>query len=256
MLETGIVIFRESIEAFLIIAIMADYLVKTERRYLLKPLCIGVACATCISLLFADVIDGYGKSELMEGILSMIAGVLVLSLTFYVLKTAKFYRKEVQKIIDKAELKEGFWKYFSVGFFAFIMISREGFEVVLLLLSISYEADKASMYIGSILGAAGAGVLCYLWLKHSHLINLGSFLKATSLFLMLFAVHLFIYGFHELTEAYVLPIDNDYWHVATEGFADPDSLFSKITLYGISAIPFAYLAYYWAKARLVKGVAA
>lgn len=244
MLQTAIVIFRECIEAFLILAVMSDYLIKTDRKHFLKPLFIGAAVAAGASLLFADVIDGMGKSELAEGILSMIAGALVLSLTFYVVKTARFYKQHVQNIVNKADEKQGFWKYFAIALFAFVMIGREGTEITLLLFSISYEADRMSMYIGSIVGLIGATTLCFLWLRYSHLINLGKFLRATSIFLALFAIHMFIYGFHELTEAYVLPIDNDYWHVATEGFADPESLFSKISLYGITAIPFLYLAYY------------
>ncbi|MDX1949715.1 MAG: FTR1 family protein [Rickettsiales bacterium] len=245
MLQTAIVIFREFIEAFLIIAIMADYLVKTERRYLLKSVAIGIASATAISLIFADIIDGIGKTELAEGVLSMIAGALVLSLTFYVIKTAKFYRKNVENVIEKAEAKQGVMKFIAVGLFAFIMVAREGFEIVLLLISISYETEKSTMYVGSAIGGISALILCYLWLKYSYLINLSKFLRATSFFLFFFAIHLFIYGFHELTEAYVLPIDNDYWHIATEDFADPESLFSKIMFSGIAIIPFAFLAFYY-----------
>ena len=56
----------------------------------------------------------------------------------------------------------------------------------------------------------------------------------TAVFLLLFVVQLAIYAFHELTEAGVLPLDNEFWHVATEPYG-PEGIYGHWLSYGLVA---------------------
>jgi hypothetical protein len=68
-------------------------------------------------------------------------------------------------------------------------------------------------------------------------------MQATGIFLMMFCVHLFMYGFHELTEVAAVPfIDNFKWHTLTEPFEGGEPLGD---LYSIAmvVVPLAWLGY-------------
>ena len=49
-----------------------------------------------------------------------------------------------------------------------------------------------------------------------------------------------VYSFHELTEAAVLPLDNEYWHDATEAYAE--GVYAQIYSLALVLIPAAWLA--------------
>ena len=70
------------------------------------------------------------------------------------------------------------------------------------------------------MGITLAALLAWAWSRYGHRVNLALFFQVTSIFLLLFAVQLLVYSFHELTEAKVLPLDNQYWHDATEAYAE------------------------------------
>jgi high-affinity iron transporter len=63
----------------------------------------------------------------------------------------------------------------------------------------------------------------------------------TAIFLMLFVVQLVIYGLHELTEAALLPIDNAYWHMATEVMAE--GKIAQWISFSLVLAPLAWLAF-------------
>ena len=63
----------------------------------------------------------------------------------------------------------------------------------------------------------------------------------TSIFLILFVLQLLLYAFHEFTEANALPIDNAYWHLATEEWAE--GTYANMISIALVLIPLAWLGY-------------
>ena len=63
----------------------------------------------------------------------------------------------------------------------------------------------------------------------------------TAIFLLVFVVQLFIYGFHELTEANVLPYSEPL-HWATEPYG-PDGRYGKNFTYLLILLPLTWLAF-------------
>jgi high-affinity iron transporter len=113
-------------------------------------------------------------------------------------------------------------------------------EAALLLTSTFLQNDMHDFFAGALIGLLIAGVIAALWGRFGHRVNLGRFLQVTAIFLLLFVVQLAIYAFHEFTEAGVLPLDNAYWHVATEPYG-PEGVYGHWLSYGLVAVPLAWL---------------
>ncbi len=254
MFETALVCFREGMEAFLIISIIVGYLIKTDRKNLLPAVWGGLAFAVVGSFFIADIIHRYHKKALFEGVMAISAAVLVASLTYYVAKNARHFSSNIRSKIDMAHEKQGLWRYMAMFAFVVIMVAREGAEIALLLnvISFKYPDNAQPMIIGGIIGTVGAAALGFTWIRYSHLINLGKFMKVTAVFLFMFTIHLFLYGIHELGEAKVLPfVDNHYWAEVTEDIVK-HGFFSWMMTYGMILIPVWFLIQGYINSRKIK----
>jgi hypothetical protein len=61
-------------------------------------------------------------------------------------------------------------------------------------------------------------------------------------FLVVFALQLILNAFHESTEANLLPIDNAYWHLATEPYG-PEGPYGALITYGLVLVPAVWLMF-------------
>lgn len=244
MLETFIITLREGIEAFLIIAITLAYLTRTNRKHLFKAVYFGIGAAILASFGLAHLIENFLNPEVAEGVLALVAGVLVLSLTVHMLKAGKAMGKTITNKLEQNADKGGFAASFGVFLFTVLMISREGFEITILMQYLSTQNDAQTLLIGALSGVLAAAAMGYAWMKYSHLINLGRFMQVTAVFLIAFSIHLLAYGFHELTESFILPFsyETNLWlHESTE-FLDHDQPMGMILGYSIVVLPIAWLA--------------
>jgi high-affinity iron transporter len=68
----------------------------------------------------------------------------------------------------------------------------------------------------------------------------------------MFVVQLFIYSFHEFSEAGALPgLDNQYWHMTTEPYG-PEGQYGQWLSYCMVIVPTAWLVFAWLKDRKSK----
>lgn len=237
MLETSIIIFREGLEAFLIVAIMVAYLMQTGKKHLIEPVFWGVGVAVLISITTGWHIAELAADPAMEGILAIVAGIFVASLTYVVMKNAKNIKGQITSKLEQQSEKGGFAAVAGIFAFTVIMIAREGMETAMMLGAISGTINFGNMIVAILLGLVGVGIIGYLWIKQSANINLKLFMQVTGVFLILFCIHLFVYGFHELTEAGAVPfIDNFYWHTLTEPLEPGEPVGQAITI-SMLAIP-------------------
>lgn len=255
MTETLLITFREGLEAFLIVAIMLAYLTKTGRYNLVKPVYSGVVIALLISATTGYHINRLAQDPIWEGCLALIAGGLVASLTYYVMRGAHKIKQGITTRIDREAARDGVLAEIGIFAFTILMISREGMETALMLGSLQNQTGSAAMVLGGLAGLALAGLIGMAWIKQSHRINLRLFMQVTGVFLVLFAIQLFIYGIHELSEMSALPfVDNITIHNATESF-EGDGIMGKILTYGLIAVPCAWLIGSYARDRFKKPAA-
>lgn len=241
MIETALIVFRESLEAFLIIAITIAYLAQTGRKHLSPAIYVGIVAAISLSAYLGLVIEDMADNPVAEGMLAFIAGGLVATMTIHVMKTAKNIRSNIAARIDHHAEKSTVPAMIGLFAFTILMVTREGMETALMLGSVAKETHANSLFSGALLGLSATAIIGFLWVKHSKLINLKLFLQTTGIFLILFALHLFMTGVHELSEASAIPfIDNAPIHTATEIF-DPNLPLAQFILYSLIAIPCLWL---------------
>lgn len=246
MYTAFMITLREGIEAFLIVAITLAWLRKTGRGALVGAVYAGMSTALIASWLASSAFAQAANKPLWEGLLALVTAALVATFTVHVMRTAKSMKRELEVTLARAAGSR--WAWLGVFGFTVLAITREGMEAALLLASTYLQTDMQDFFRGALLGLAGAAAVASLWGRYGHRIDLGRFLQVTAVFLLLFVAQLAIYAFHEFTEAGVLPLDNEFWHVATEPYG-PEGRYGHWLSYGLVAVPLAWLAIATLKGR-------
>lgn len=250
MFESAVIAFREGMEAFLIVAITLAYLVRTGRDGLKKPVYFGIAAAAVCSAVLGVWLQNISDNPLTEGSLAIVAGVMVGTFTVHMIKAAKTMGSEIRARIDNHAAKQGLWAAFGIFLFTTLMITREGMETVLMMSAAAYQTTAAQMFAGIVVGLALAAVMGYFWVRKSHLINIGRFLQVSSIFLVIFSFHLFLYGLHELSETGLVPLLSDGpFHELTE-VASHDSPLGLAIAYSMVVVPMGWLGFVVMKDKL------
>jgi len=236
-----LITLREGIEMFLIVAIAAAYLQRTGRSALLPAVRWGTASA-----IIASVILGVGLAEVAvtpawESALALVAAVLVISMVVYMLRAAPRLRQEIGTRLEAASGRPGRGAWLAVFAFVVLMITREGMETAFMTASLFRQTDTAHFVWGALAGLGLAGLLAGAWMRYGARVNLALFFRITSIFLALFAVQLLVGAFHEATEANLLPLDNAYWHIATEPYG-PEGEYGALFTYALVLVPAVWLA--------------
>jgi high-affinity iron transporter len=240
MLQAFVITVREGVEAFLIVAIMLAYLRKTGRGELARFVHLGIAVAIALSVGAGFLLGRVANQPLWEAALAMVAAVAVGSLTVHMWVAGKRLRREIEQGLGRRAARAGAAAGLGIFAFTVLMIAREGMETALLFGTLLFQVKSSSAVAGAALGLAGAGAVAWLWARHGHRVNLARFMQVTAIFLLLFVAQLFVYGFHELTEAGVLP-NSEALHRATEPYG-PDGQYGRGLNVLLVAAPLAWLA--------------
>lgn len=241
MLETLVIALREGLEAFLIVAITLAYLRKTGRAALAPAVYTGTGLALVLSVVAALLLREMVVTPLYEGMLALVAAVLVITMMVYMARAAKHLRSDIGQKIEAATARHtGAGSFLAIAGFTLLMITREGMETAFMIASLMGQTDTTAMTAGALLGVLLAAALAWGWSRYGHRINLGRFFQVTTIFLGLFIVQLALYAFHEFTEAGVLPLDNAYWHIATEPYG-PEGQYGAWLSYALVLIPLGWL---------------
>jgi high-affinity iron transporter len=208
MVANYLIGLREGLEAALVVSILVAYLVKTERRDLLPALWTGVGIAVGASLAFGALLTygpqglSFKAQEAIGGTLSIIAVGLITWMIFWMAKTARHLKGNLQHKLDDA-ITAGTK---AVGVMAMMAVGREGLETALFLWAgAKATSTTTSPLLGAALGIATAIVLAWLMYRGAVKLNLRVFFAWTGLFLVFVAAGVLSYGIHDLQEADILP---------------------------------------------------
>ncbi len=267
MLSSFIIILREGFESFLLVAVILAYLRKGGLKWLSSAVYVAIALAlsasaglgyvlrygieeSVIERMFGQKLGFYvnqffANESLREGVLGVVAIVMVATLVIHMWRTGPRLRERMQQKLSAVSSRTSRVAALTgVFLFTFLMITREGMETALMLMQIR----DSRLVSGALLGLVAAAGLAWAWARFGHLINVKRFFQVTGIFLLLFMAQVAIYSFHEFAEAGLLP-NSEVLHAATEKFS-PDGLYGKwfsLVMIGVCGV---WLAGAWLIDRL------
>jgi high-affinity iron transporter len=218
MAASFLLVFREVLEAALVVGVILGYLLKTGRRAMSRWVWIGVAAGVAASvagaILFNRLAGGFeGRAEqLLEGVTRIVGAVLLTTAIAWLARAAG--RVEVERAVETrlAGPARG-----GLVLLAGVSVLREGIELVIFLAAARVGTgggDVVGALAGALLGFAAAIALGVLVFTAAVRVNLRSFFGATNVLLVLFAAGLVAGSLHEFAEAGVLPpIVEHLWDV-------------------------------------------
>jgi high-affinity iron transporter len=233
MIDALIIVFREGFEAFLTVAIIVTYLKKTGRDWLRPAVYWGILVSVVASFALGWVLRTVNQ-PLWEGILGLVAAVLVATFVIHMWRTAPHMKHDMETRLETfSSTRSKFVAIAGVFGFTVLMVTREGMETALMLI----QVRDRNFILGSLLGIGAAATMSWAWAHYGHRVNVKRFFQVTGLFLLLFTLQIVFYSIHEFSEAELLP-HSEAIHTATEPFS-PVGLYGKwfsVLMVGVCAV--------------------
>lgn len=204
---------REGLEAFLIIAIILEYLNKTNREKDKKFVFQGLGYGLITSLVFGVILFGISSligngdtniAKLWEFGASFFALILITTFIVFMLKNKNNIVSDIRNKISVSVSKK------AIILLTLVMVAREGAEIVLFIFA---SVEQLSYATGAISGVLLSAVLVFLIYKSLVKVNLKVIFNITLVYLILQAGFMLGYGFHELFSYFKAEsiIDSSHW---------------------------------------------
>jgi FTR1 family protein len=223
------------VEAALVVGIVLVYLNRTGRAALAKYAWAGVALAVAASVAAAVALQHWRVSEDgFEGVLMLVASALVVTMVVWMNRVARHLKREIEDRVEAYAQKSTAAAGWGVGAFVFMMVVREGAELVLILRAVELSTEGVQVWIGTALGIAIAVAVGLFFFQGTLRIPLHRFFSATSVILMVVAFQLALTGVHELSEA--MWIWSSKMEMATIGPIVRNELFFFVVILGAAAL--------------------
>ncbi|OQY94043.1 MAG: iron permease [Sphingobacteriales bacterium UTBCD1] len=202
------IMLREGIEAFLVLAVMLALIRSSGIKKALPWIhggWITAALSGVAGWYLSDYIIQFGgrNREIMEGLISLIAVVILLYAGFWLHNNS--YARQWKKFIEE---KVGRYlngeRMFGLALFSFAVVFREAFEVILFLRAVSLEAtekNQSAIGLGVLAAVAAIAIIAYLFLKYSKKIPVRQLFRYSSWLIVLLAIILMGKGVHSIQES-------------------------------------------------------
>jgi high-affinity iron transporter len=196
-----IIVFREVLEASLVVGIIYLLLEKSNLKDHFKKLWLGVGAAIAASIavgylviLAKNSLGNNSTQALFEGIFLYLTAVLIWYVIFWLSKNVSDKKELESSTLNAITISS--WGVFFVVFFA---ILREGFETAIFLIS-SLSITGTFSYLGFFLGAILAILIGYLIVIQGRKVDIRNIFKYSTLLLVFLASGMIAYGTHEVEE--------------------------------------------------------
>ncbi|TPJ53565.1 iron uptake transporter permease EfeU [Mesorhizobium sp. B2-7-1] len=205
MLVPFLIMFREGVEAALIVGIIASYLSRTGRDAWMPLVWIGIFLALAFSLIVGAILQlaaiefPQKAQELFEAVIGLVAVSVLASMVFWMRKAARSIKAELHSSIDAAFAAPSH-KGFGLIAMVFLAVAREGVESVFFLLAAFQQAD-AYAPLAALAGVVLAGFVGYGVYAGSVRLDLRRFFRWTGAFILIVAAGLVANSVNALHEA-------------------------------------------------------
>lgn len=220
LLQILFIVWRESVEALLVIGILAAWMTANDAaasglKYLWGGIAAGIAAALVLAgalMVFADQLSGDAQ-DWFQTALVLIAGVLIVQMVFWMNSHGRTLKRDLQSGLAHATQQRKWWGVFAL---AMIAVAREGSETVVFLYGIlSAGADAVGGLLpvtGAILGGLAAALATYGLLQLGRRwLSWRLFFRVTEFLLLLLACQMFTSGAEKLIGLGILPFTDPLW---------------------------------------------
>ena len=207
-----LIIFREGLEAILVIGAIVAFLLKTGHRERLRSIWIGVGAALLASAITAVILKTLlsampATREVIEGITMLIAVAVLFSVSYWLIskveaaKWQQFIRERVTVALEQGGGR-------ALALVAFLAVYREGAETALFYQALFNEGARVMLPIslGVVVGAVVLAVIFTMFYRFGVRIPLRQLFGVTSVLLYYMAFVFMGKGIRELQEGNMLPI--------------------------------------------------
>ena len=221
MIQTLLIVWRESLEAALIVGILLTYLARGGQRAGMRYVWAGSAVAVLAALACVAASDGTLRNldpdtqeVIQAGILFLAAGVLTW-MVLWMRRNATALRGDLHRRADEA-LATG--RLLGLATIAFVAVFREGVETVLFVWGVVLQrTDTAGPALAGA-GLAGVGLAvatAWVFFRGFAFLDLRTFFRVTGVLLLLVAAGLLTSGVNKLIGlGYLPPLVPQIWNTA------------------------------------------
>lgn len=203
-----LVVFREALEAGLILGIILTVLAKLNAGRYFSHIALSVAVALAVSLGLGSWLAGLTDTlqekagEIIEGVISIVACGMLTYMFFWMEKQGRSIKTSIETKVQTAVSASDYWALMALPFFA---VLREGAETVLFLKAVSLQSGGGVSAAGAVTGLTAAAAVTLLIFVGGKRIPLKTLFRVTGIFIVFVAAGLLAYGVHELNEAGYIP---------------------------------------------------
>jgi high-affinity iron transporter len=209
------ILFREGLEALLIVVGMLAFLRKGDRPEMVRPVHAGWISAlvagglTWVAATSLISISGASR-ELTEGFGSILAAGILLFVGIWMhgKSQADEWQRYIKEKVGQALSKKSAWFLF---FLAFIAVYREVFETILFYAAMAAQEHVEALVAGALSGAVALAIIAVLMLKFSQRLPIGKFFAYSSALVAVLAVVLAGKGIAALQESGLVAVTAAPW---------------------------------------------
>ncbi|MCL4534686.1 MAG: FTR1 family protein [Bacteroidetes bacterium] len=193
MFESLLIVFREALEATLLVAIVLAYLRTTNRLRYAGAVWWGAGAGALMAAIVGAIafwsfggIEGNPRRLAFAGI-NLVAVVVLTYMLIWMREQSRGVASTMRRRIDVAVGQGSLVALWALAFFA---VLREGIETALFMLTAAETATPLASVVGGLLGLAGAIAVSYLIYGGGKRVSVRAFFNVTSVLLLLFAAGL------------------------------------------------------------------
>lgn len=213
--DAGLILFREGLEAILIIVSLLAFLQKSgnadKRKWIWSGAALGVAAsailAVVLSIVFSNLTTGSSR-ETIEGITGLIAVFFMLTIGAWLHKKSNLqaWNDFVQKSIGSSLAKGALW---SLAFTAFLAVVREGAETIIFYMGMAATISMTDLMLGIVGALVVLAVISFVIIRLSARIPVRPFFLVASLLLYYMAFKFIGVSIHALQVTGTLPAHSE-----------------------------------------------
>lgn len=207
MVNAFVIVWRESLEAMLVIGILSAWVTGRgggARPALWGGVLAGVGLAGVLAALLQGalgILSDQGQ-DIFQTLLIVLAALLMAHMVLWMRRHARGLRREMESVLDSAAAHQGAWGIAAV---AALAVAREGAETVIFLQGMASGAGWGALLPAALAGFALAGATAWAAARGLRLLPQRQLLRASAHLLLLLAAGMLVLGSDRLIGLEWLP---------------------------------------------------